>query len=198
MNTFEEKLKALGVSIEDTPMLIIVQLSVLNMTSLASFKNETSESLQNLRDHYSITAIKGYDNYKTLIIYDFLENDINDPRDIQNYIMKKRNFQSLCKYLPEIRKTFFYNESETSYIELKMVNAINLAFKSFEDDGFDDQLLISVPHAKGGSNYHMDILIDKIICNNFLVIYEIFDNELSKKYYLIKKKENKENDSDAN
>ena len=44
----------------------------------------------------------------------------------------------------------------------------------------------------------MQGLVDKVIHTNFNVINEIIDNELFKKYYVIKKKENEDNDNNAN
>lgn len=61
-----------------------------------------------------------------------------------------------------------------------------------------DSIIILTKYNPFSSNRYMQGLVDKVIHANFNVINEIIDNELFKKYYVIKKKENEDNDNNAN
>lgn len=201
MSINDQKLKELGVSIEDTPTVFIIHLGTLQMNILLSFKDESPESLESLSDHYAITGVTDMDRSKVLIIYDILKQDIDDPHDIQNYIYKKRQYQTMCKYAPNIAKTFFYESNKRDLLIKKIKDAIDLAFKTFEGnkDFIDTSNGIIISTSCGNiSNFHMEELINEVIHTYFVVISEITNNELCNKYYLINKKENEENDNDAN
>lgn len=183
--------------LENTPILNILLFDPMKMSEFTNFGNNELEHLKIIHDRYSLIKYSEEERYYNTISLDILIRDINDPNDI-NYIELKRRYQYIQKHIPNLIPIFFYNEDEETFLENKYKNIIDFTLQLAKDDLSMDLIIISTKYNPFSSNRYMQGLVDKVIHTNFNVINEIIDNELFKKYYVIKKKENEDNDNNAN
>lgn len=183
--------------LENTPILNILLFDPMKMSEFTNFGNNEPEHLKIIHDRYSLIKYSEEERYYNTISLDILIRDINDPNDI-NYIELKRRYQYIQKHIPNLIPIFFYNEDEETFLENKYKNIIDFTLQLAKDDLSMDLIIISTKYNPFSSNRYMQGLVDKVIHTNFNVINEIIDNELFKKYYVIKKKENEDNDNNAN
>ena len=183
--------------LENTPILNILLFDPMKMSKITNFKDNEPEHLKIIHDRYSLIKYSEEERYYNTISLDILIRDINDPNDI-NYIELKRRYQYIQKHIPNLIPIFFYNEDEETFLENKYKNIIDFTLQLAKDDLSMDSIIISTKYNPFSSNKYMQGLVDKVIHTNFNVINEIIDNELFKKYYVIKKKENEDNDNNAN
>ncbi len=183
--------------LENTPILNILLFDPMKMFEFTNFGDNEPEHLKIIHDRYSLIKYSEEERYYNTISLDILIRDINDPNDI-NYIELKRRYQYVQKYVPNLIPIFFYNEDEETFLENKYKNIIDFTLQFVKDDLSMDSIIILTKYNPFSSNRYMQGLVDKVIHANFNVINEIIDNELFKKYYVIKKKENEDNDNNAN
>lgn len=183
--------------LENTPILNILLFDPMKMFEFTNFGDNEPEHLKIIHDRYSLIKYSEEERYYNTISLDILIRDINDPNDI-NYIELKRRYQYVQKYVPNLIPIFFYNEDEETFLENKYKNIIDFTLQFVKDDLSMDLIIILTKYNPFSSNRYMQGLVDKVIHANFNVINEIIDNELFKKYYVIKKKENEDNDNNAN
>lgn len=183
--------------LENTPILNILLFDPMKMFEFTNFGDNEPEHLKIIHDRYSLIKYSEEERYYNTISLDILIRDINDPNDI-NYIELKRRYQYVQKYVPNLIPIFFYNEDEETFLENKYKNIIDFTLQFVKDDLSMDSIIILTKYNPFSSNRYMQGLVDKVIHGNFNVINEIIDNELFKKYYVIKKKENEDNDNNAN
>lgn len=192
-----KKLRELTRVIERTPIIKITLLSPTQMTKLYNFKDENPEKLKIIHDSYSLLVSTEANDFYHIISSDILIRDIYDPGDTKYYIELRKQYQMIQKYAPQLIPIFFFKEDEESFIENKYKNIIDLSLRYLEKYALMDTIVISTKYNPFSTNSYMQGLVDKVIHTNFDVINEIGDNELFKKYYVIKKKGEKENDRNA-
>lgn len=193
----DNKLREFMGVLENTPILNILLFDPMKMAEITNFGDNEPEHLKIIHDRYSLIKYSEEERYYNTISLDILIRDINDPNDI-NYMELKRRYQYVQKYVPNLIPIFFYNEDEETFLENKYKNIIDFTLQFAKDDLSMDSIIISTKYNPFSSNRYMQGLVDKVIHTNFNVINEIIDNELFKKYYVIKKKENEDNDNNAN